>query len=140
MKAEDIRAHKMHEERYEISEATAARINEAKSGGKRILAVGTTSVRTLESAWREGGGTLKAGWGRTSIFIHPKGEGAAGPSGDAKQFPVVDRLLTNFHLPKSTLLMLVCAFAGTELVMEAYREAVREKYRFFSYGDAMLIL
>jgi S-adenosylmethionine:tRNA ribosyltransferase-isomerase len=118
----------MHEERYEISPDTAAHITEAKRAGKRILAVGTTSVRTLESAWT--GDHLKSGSGRTSIFIRP----------GAHQWKVVDRLLTNFHLPKSTLLMLVSSFAGRDLVLDAYRDAVKQEYRFFSYGDAMLIL
>lgn len=129
VKENDIRRHLMHEERYEISPETAGAVNDARAAGKRILAVGTTSVRTLESAWREPGG-VSAGRARTSLFIRP----------EAFQFRVVDRLLTNFHLPGSTLLMLVCAFAGRDLVLSAYEEAVREGYRFFSYGDAMLIL
>lgn len=132
VKSEDIRLHRMHEERFEIPRRVADRVNEAKRAkwkGQRIVAVGTTSARTLESAWIQNEG-LKAGAGRTSIFIYP-----GGPS-----FQVVDRMITNFHLPKSTLLMLVCAFAGRELVLSAYEEAVREKYRFFSYGDAMLLL
>jgi S-adenosylmethionine:tRNA ribosyltransferase-isomerase len=137
VKSDDIREHLMHDERYEIAPDVAARVTEAKRQGKRVTAVGTTSVRTLESAWRgesiRAGGHLAAGSSRTSIFIYP---GAPGFQG----FKVVDRLLTNFHLPKSTLLMLVSAFAGRELVLAAYREAVREEYRFFSYGDAMLIL
>jgi S-adenosylmethionine:tRNA ribosyltransferase-isomerase len=133
VKADDIRDHLMHDERYDVPAEVAARLGDAKRAGKRITAVGTTSVRTLESAWRAGGGALKAGPGRTSIFIYP---GAP----DFEGFGVVDRLLTNFHLPKSTLLMLVSAFAGRELVLEAYREAVREEYRFFSYGDAMLVV
>lgn len=124
-----IRGHVLHEERYEISPDTAAVVNGARVAGKRILAVGTTSVRTLESAWVPGEG-LRPGTGRTSLFIRP----------GAFQFHVVDRLLTNFHLPGSTLLMLVCAFAGRDRVLAAYEEAVREGYRFFSYGDAMLIL
>ena len=127
VKTENIRDHVMHEERYEISEALAQEITAHKHEGKRILAVGTTSVRTLESAWENH--HLQPGPGRTSIFIYPGG----------RPFHVVDRLLTNFHLPKSTLLMLVCAFAGRDLMMAAYEEAVREKYRFFSYGDAMLV-
>ena len=130
VKVPDIREHAMHDERYEITADVAGRITEAKLQGRRVMAVGTTSVRTLESAWIEGSGRLKAGTGRTSIFIYP---------GDFR-FQVVDRLLTNFHLPKSTLLMLVCAFAGRDLVLAAYQEAVREKYRFFSYGDAMLVI
>jgi S-adenosylmethionine:tRNA ribosyltransferase-isomerase len=136
VKTADIRGHVMHGERYEISVETASRLNEAKRSGRRVTAVGTTSVRTLESAWREGGGMLKAGSGRTSIFVYP---GAPGYE-KTGSFGVVDRLLTNFHLPKSTLLMLVSAFAGRELVLAAYEEAVREEYRFFSYGDAMLVI
>jgi S-adenosylmethionine:tRNA ribosyltransferase-isomerase len=128
VKAQDIRDHRMHEERYEISSETAQRLTHAKENGARIVAVGTTTVRTLESAWQED--ELKAGRGRTSIFIYP----------GAYKFRVVDRLLTNFHLPKSSLLMLVSAFAGRELILAAYQEAVREKYRFFSYGDAMLVI
>jgi S-adenosylmethionine:tRNA ribosyltransferase-isomerase len=131
VKVTDIRDHAMHDERYEITPDSARRIMEAKRKGRRIVAVGTTSVRTLESAWLAGEGReLKAGRARTSIFIYP----------GAHRFQVVDRLLTNFHLPKSTLLMLVSAFAGRDLVLAAYNEAVREGYRFFSYGDAMLIL
>jgi S-adenosylmethionine:tRNA ribosyltransferase-isomerase len=127
VKAQDIRAHAMHDERYDVSAETARRVTEAKRAGRRVTAVGTTAVRTLESAW-DGQG-LRAGAGRTAIFIYP-----------GYEWKVVDRLLTNFHLPQSTLLMLVCAFAGRELVMAAYQEAVRERYRFFSYGDAMLVL
>lgn len=128
VKEQDVRRHVMHEERYEIASDCAQKINQAKEMGKRVLAVGTTSVRTLESAW-DGSG-VRAGVGRTSLFIRP----------GAFDFHVVDRMLTNFHLPKSTLLMLVSAFAGRDLVLEAYREAVRRRYRFFSFGDSMLIL
>jgi S-adenosylmethionine:tRNA ribosyltransferase-isomerase len=128
VKEEDVSKHVMHEERYQISTEVAQRITAAKNRGDRITAVGTTSVRTLESAWD--GHQLRAGAGRTSLFIRP----------GAFLFKVVDRMVTNFHLPRSTLLMLVCAFAGRELIMDAYAEAVREEYRFFSYGDAMLIL
>ncbi len=128
VKDPDITKHVMHEERYEISPEAASHITEAKRAGKRVLAVGTTSVRTLESAWQ--GDHLKSGSARTSIFIRP----------GVYQWKVVDRLLTNFHLPKSTLLMLVSSFAGRELVLDAYRDAVKQEYRFFSYGDAMLIL
>ncbi|MGZ3687284.1 MAG: tRNA preQ1(34) S-adenosylmethionine ribosyltransferase-isomerase QueA [Bdellovibrionota bacterium] len=130
VKEPEISRHQMHDERYEISEDTAARVTAAKREGGRVLAVGTTSVRTLESAWDPGARALRAGPGRTAIFIRPGGH----------RFQVVDRLLTNFHLPKSTLIMLVSAFAGRDLVMAAYEEAVRERYRFFSYGDSMLIL
>jgi len=138
VKGEDIARHVMHEEQYEISPETAGFVNEWKwgpnRGQHRILAVGTTSVRTLESAWTPGPkneGNLQSGVGRTSLFIRP---------GIDYKFRVVDRLLTNFHLPRSTLLMLVSAFAGRELTLAAYHEAIREGYRFFSYGDAMLVL
>ncbi len=130
VKTDDIRQHVMHEERYEVPDAVANEVNAArKSGERRILAVGTTSVRTLESAWQPGTG-LRSGWGRSSLFIYP----------EKHQFQVVDRMITNFHLPKSTLFILVCAFAGTDLMKEAYASAIQERYRFFSYGDGMLIL
>jgi S-adenosylmethionine:tRNA ribosyltransferase-isomerase len=145
VKADTLAGHVMHEERYELSAATAHAVNQAKAEGRRVIAVGTTSVRVLESAAVPGGAgdgahgvarpTVAAGTGRTRIFIHPP-----------YQFKVVDALLTNFHLPCSTLLMLVSAFVapgemgGRELALAAYAEAVRERYRFFSYGDAMLIL
>jgi len=134
VKSETLDAHVMHEERYEISEATAQAVNMAKADGHRVVAVGTTSVRVLESAAALGEGRISAGGGRTKIFIHP-------PRG----FAIVDALLTNFHLPCSTLLMLVSAFAapgnisGREMILSAYAEAIHERYRFFSYGDAMLI-
>ncbi len=134
VKSLDVRRHVMHEERYSVDPEVACRLNEAKRRGDRIVAVGTTAVRTLESAWREGAGIVP-GPGRTKVFIYPEARGPGVPL-----FQVVDRLITNFHLPKSTLLMLVCAFAGRELVLEAYREAVRKEYRFFSFGDAMLII
>jgi len=127
VRAEMVTEHKMLEEWYSVTPASAGEINAAKSEGRSVTAVGTTVVRTLESAWRDG--QVRSGRRATSLFIHPGFE-----------FHVVDRLLTNFHLPKSTLLMLVAAFAGHGLIMKAYREAVRERYRFFSYGDAMLIL
>jgi len=141
VKTENIAEHVMHEERYEIKPETARAILQAKRDGRRIVAVGTTSVRTLESAAKrvEAGGAaaklnsgieLNSGFGRTSIFIRP----------GHFEFQVVDRLITNFHLPQSTLLMLVSAFAGRDLIMAAYKDAVRERYRFFSYGDAMLII
>lgn len=133
VKVEDIRQHVMHEERYEIPADVARRLTDAKRAGGRITAVGTTAVRTLESAWEKDQG-LRAGTGRTQLFIHPD----AHPG--SNRFQVVDRLITNFHLPGSTLLMLVCAFGGRELILSAYEEAVRQRYRFFSYGDAMLIL
>jgi len=123
---DDIAAHKMHSEWYSISEATVAAINQAKARGGRVIAVGTTSLRTLESASKNG--ALHAGSGETTLFVTP-----------GFQFQTVDRLVTNFHLPKSTLMMLVSAFAGYENTMAAYRHAVVNQYRFFSYGDAMLI-
>jgi len=126
VRSEHIEDHIMHEEAYSISEDAAQRINAAKAAGRKIIAVGTTSVRTLESAWTEGG--IKAGENTTSIFIYP-----------GYRFRVVDALFTNFHTPGSTLLMLAAAFAGQELILDTYAEAVREGYRFFSYGDAMLI-
>ncbi len=146
VKAETLAAHIMHEERYEVSAETARLINQAKTEGRRVLAVGTTSLRVLESAGKRAQGgpiaggeppiaTVAAGAGKTRLFIH-----------SPYDFKLVDGLLTNFHLPRSTLLMLVSAFAapndtrGRELVMSAYHQAIREHYRFFSYGDAMLIL
>ncbi len=119
---ENIADHHMHSERYELTQATV----EAIRASRRTIAVGTTVVRVLESCARDG--ELKAGSGETDIFIHPP-----------YQFRVVEGLLTNFHLPKSTLLMLVSALAGRELILEAYHAAVRDRYRFFSYGDCMLI-
>lgn len=135
VKAERIQSHIMHEERYEVSAAAAAEITRTKANGGRVVAVGTTSLRVLESVAREHEGTVPPCTGRTRLFVHPPGT-----------FRVVDALLTNFHLPRSTLLMLVCAFAapgsmdGRDWVLSAYAEAVREQYRFFSYGDAMLLL
>lgn len=127
VKSEDIREHVMHAERYEIGEDAASRIQAARAAGGRIVAVGTTALRALESAAQESGETA-AGTGWTSIFIYPP-----------FRFRVVDALITNFHLPGSTLLMLVCAFAGYDAVVSAYREAVRERYRFYSFGDAMVL-
>ncbi|MDD2215734.1 MAG: tRNA preQ1(34) S-adenosylmethionine ribosyltransferase-isomerase QueA [Eubacteriales bacterium] len=128
VKCENIEDHKMHFEEYEIDEENRDIINETKIDGGRIIAVGTTSTRTLESAALSQG-LIKAGWGSTGIFIYP-----------GYKFQVIDSLITNFHLPKSTLLMLVSAFYNQEKILEAYDEAVKEEYRFFSYGDAMLIL
>jgi S-adenosylmethionine:tRNA ribosyltransferase-isomerase len=125
--AERIEEHRMERERYEIGEETAGAVRRAREAGRRIVAVGTTVVRTLEGAARAGGGEVRAGSGSTDLFITP-----------GFPFQVVDALLTNFHLPRSTLLMLVSAFAGRERVMAAYEEAIREGYRFYSYGDAML--
>jgi S-adenosylmethionine:tRNA ribosyltransferase-isomerase len=126
VRVERLADHVMHAERYEIGEATARAVNAARSEGRRVTAVGTTSLRALESAAHDGGVT--AGAGETRLFITP-----------GYRFRIVDRLLTNFHLPKSTLLMLVAAFAGTERIRAAYAHAVEQRYRFFSYGDAMLI-
>ena len=123
-----VEDHRMHAERYEVPAATADAVNRTRSSGGRVIAVGSTSVRTLESVADEGG-LVRSGGGRTDIFIHPP-----------YRFRAVDAMLTNFHLPQSTLLMMVCALAGTELVLRAYEEAVKEKYRFFSYGDCMLIV
>jgi S-adenosylmethionine:tRNA ribosyltransferase-isomerase len=126
VRAENIAEHKMHSERFLIPAATVAAIDEAKTKGGRVMAVGTTSLRALESATR--GGQLQAGEGDTNLFITP-----------GYRFQVVERLLTNFHLPKSTLLMLVSAFGGHDKLRAAYAHAVAQRYRFFSYGDAMLI-
>jgi S-adenosylmethionine:tRNA ribosyltransferase-isomerase len=123
---DDIAKHVMHSERYNVPQATVDAIARAKAAGGKVIAVGTTSTRTLEAASREG--ALRAGAGETKLFITP---GFA--------FHTVDRMVTNFHLPKSTLLMLVSAFAGYENVMRAYEHAVQSRYRFFSYGDAMLL-
>jgi S-adenosylmethionine:tRNA ribosyltransferase-isomerase len=125
--AERIEEHRMESERYEIGAEAAAAIGRARSAGRRIVAVGTTVVRTLEGAAAAGDGEVRAGRDATRLFITP-----------GFHFQVVDALLTNFHLPRSTLLMLVSAFAGREPVLAAYAEAVREGYRFYSYGDAML--
>ena len=122
-----IAEHKMHRERYEVPAATADAIREIRAAGGRIVAVGTTSMRALESA-ADGAGAVRAGAGETDIFITP-----------GYRFQVVDRLMTNFHLPKSTLLMLVSAFAGMEHIRAAYAHAIRHDYRFFSYGDAMFL-
>ena len=127
VKAERIEDHVMHSEYYAISEETAKLIRDTKAAGKRVVAVGTTSIRTLESA-AVGKDEIYGRSGETSIFIYP-----------GYDFKIVDAIVTNFHLPKSTLLMLISAFAGREFTLRAYREAVQEKYRFFSFGDAMLI-
>lgn len=124
---ERVESHVMHSEYYEVSQETAGLINQTRQNGGRIIAVGTTSVRTLETVAEENG-TVKAGFGETNIFIYP-----------GYRFKAVDCLITNFHLPESTLMMLVSAFAGREHILAAYQEAVKEKYRFFSFGDAMLI-
>ncbi|MBF0509226.1 MAG: tRNA preQ1(34) S-adenosylmethionine ribosyltransferase-isomerase QueA [Deltaproteobacteria bacterium] len=127
MRSEDIRDHVMEEETFEIEDQAAAAITAAKAAGKRIVAVGTTTTRTLEYAAQTGG--LKPGCGGADIFIYP-----------GYQFQIVDRLITNFHLPRSTLLLLVSALAGRELILSAYEEAIRMGYRFYSYGDAMIIV
>ncbi|HWR40964.1 MAG TPA: tRNA preQ1(34) S-adenosylmethionine ribosyltransferase-isomerase QueA [Patescibacteria group bacterium] len=127
VKEGNIEDHVMHREFYSVPVATAEMVNKAKSAGNRVIAVGTTSVRTLETAGA--GGTLQAGSGWTEIFIYP-----------GYLYQMVDALITNFHLPKSSLLMLVSALSSREFIFNAYQEAVKEKYRFFSFGDAMLIL
>jgi S-adenosylmethionine:tRNA ribosyltransferase-isomerase len=126
VREEDLDRHVMHEERYEVPEATAQAIAEARREGRAVVAVGTTVVRTLESAWRDG--AVQPGPGATRMFIRA-----------GHEFRAFDRLITNFHLPRSTLLVLVCAFGGKERLLAAYRAAVEARYRFFSYGDAMLI-
>ena len=126
VQVDDIHSHKMHSEYYRITQDAADTINKALDEGRRVIAVGTTSTRTLESAAKDG--RIVAGDGDTSIFIYP-----------GYQFQVLSGLITNFHLPKSTLVMLVSALAGREHVLHAYEEAVKERYRFFSFGDAMFI-
>ncbi len=127
VKAENILEHHMHSESYHVPEEAAEKINRAKCEGKRVICVGTTSCRTVESAVDENG-MLRESSGDTDIFIYP-----------GYHFKVMDALITNFHLPESTLVMLVAALAGRENVLDAYKEAVEEKYRFFSFGDVMLI-
>ncbi|MCI5511018.1 MAG: tRNA preQ1(34) S-adenosylmethionine ribosyltransferase-isomerase QueA [Eubacterium sp.] len=128
VKVDDVEQHHMHSEFYVVEEDQARLINETKKNGGRVISVGTTSCRTLESAADEEG-ILHAGSGWTEIFIYP-----------GYQFKIIDGLITNFHLPESTLLMLVSALAGKEKIMHAYEEAVKESYRFFSFGDAMIII
>ena len=128
VKAEDITEHKMHSEYYEISADAAEEINRAKREGRRVIAVGTTSVRVLETC-ADADGMFKAGFGETDIFIYP-----------GYKFQAVDGLITNFHLPESTLIMLVSAFMGREEALEMYKTAVKEKYRFFSFGDSTFII
>lgn len=127
VKCENILEHKMHSEAFEITEEAVAQINRAKEAGKKVIAVGTTSVRTLETAYQKFG-KVQACRDSSELFIYPP-----------YKFGVVDELITNFHLPKSTLLMLVSAFAGKDFIFEAYKEAIENKYRFFSYGDCMFI-
>jgi S-adenosylmethionine:tRNA ribosyltransferase-isomerase len=128
VRVEDIRSHRMHSERFTLPAATADAVNAATREGRRVVAVGTTVVRTLEAVSAENG-SVRAASGNCDLFIYP-----------GYRFKAVNAMITNFHLPKSTLLMLVCAFAGRDRVLAAYREAVRAGYRFFSYGDAMVIL
>lgn len=127
VKVDDVNEHKMHSEFYVLPQETAELVNRTKVAGKRVISVGTTATRTLETCGMNGG-ELKEATGWTDIFIYP-----------GKQFNVIDALITNFHLPESTLIMLVSALAGKDNVMAAYEEAVKEKYRFFSFGDAMFI-
>ena len=127
VQCENVENHKMHSETFEISEKAAEQINRAKAEGKKIVAVGTTTVRTLETAYKKFG-CIKACHDHSELFIYPPYE-----------YKVIDNLITNFHLPKSTLLMLVSALAGKDFIFEAYKEAIENKYRFFSYGDCMYI-
>ena len=127
VQVEELDEHDMHEEAYEVPEATVAAIEGARAEGRPVVAVGTTVVRTLEASVDEQGRPT-AGFGETRLFIRPPYD-----------FQVVDHLVTNFHLPRSTLLALVMAFAGVELTRRAYQEAIAQRYRFYSYGDAMLI-
>ena len=127
VQCENVENHKMHSETFEISEKAAEQINRAKAVGKKIVAVGTTTVRTLETAYKKFG-CIKACHDHSELFIYPPYE-----------FKVIDNLITNFHLPKSTLLMLVSALAGKDFIFDAYKEAIENKYRFFSYGDCMYI-
>jgi S-adenosylmethionine:tRNA ribosyltransferase-isomerase len=126
VRTETVEAHRMHRERFDVPQAAVDLIGAAQAAGGRVLAVGTTALRALESAAL--GGQLRASAGETDLFVYP-----------GFRFRVVDRLLTNFHLPKSSLLMLVAAFAGAESIRRAYAHAIERRYRFFSYGDAMLI-
>ena len=128
IRVDRIEEHQMEGERFEVSAVTAAALTRAKQENRRIIAVGTTTTRTLESLKVAADGTVSAGAGETALFIHP-----------GHQFTLVSGLITNFHLPKSSLLMLVSAFAGRENILDAYREAVSQRYRFYSYGDAMFI-
>lgn len=127
VKVDDVTNHHMHSEYYEVTEETARIVNETKAKGGRIICVGTTSCRTVESASTEDG-VLHAGCGNTEIFIYP-----------GYKFKILDALITNFHLPESTLVMLVSALAGKDQVLNAYEEAIKERYRFFSFGDAMFV-
>jgi S-adenosylmethionine:tRNA ribosyltransferase-isomerase len=127
MRTDNIADHRMAKEYYRLVAEEATRIRNARANGGRVVAVGTTSTRTLETVWQQAGEvTARTGW--SDLFIYPP-----------YRFRLVDALVTNFHLPKSTLFLLVCAFAGRDLMLEAYRGAIAERYRFYSYGDAMLI-
>jgi S-adenosylmethionine:tRNA ribosyltransferase-isomerase len=128
VRVEKVEDHKLHSEPYSISQEVAEKISKARRQNRRIVAVGTTTVRTLEYAAQQGDGHIRAGSGEANLFIYP-----------GYKFQIVDALLTNFHLPESTLLMLVCALAGKENAMNAYRHAVAERYRFYSYGDCMFV-
>ena len=128
VRVDDIQEHKMHSERIEVTKEVCDRVSEAKAGGSRVIAVGTTSVRCLETAWNDETKKLEPYEGETDIFIYP-----------GYDFKCVDMLQTNFHLPESSLLMLVSAFAGMDNIKKAYQYAIEEKFRFFSYGDAMLL-
>jgi len=129
VRVDRVEDHRLESEYYEISEQTAATINQARGDGRRVIAVGTTTTRTLEAAAGANAGRIVARRGRTDLFIHP-----------GYEFRIIGGLLTNFHLPRSSLLMLVAAFAGRERVLAAYHAAIAERYRFYSYGDAMLIV
>lgn len=126
VRVDDVRQHNMHTEEYFIDPVVAKKINQAKKENRKVVAIGTTTARTLESACKNS--ELQSGMGETNIFIYPP-----------YQFQIVDEMLTNFHLPESTLLMMISAFAGKSFIMEAYQKAIKEKYRFYSYGDCMLI-
>jgi S-adenosylmethionine:tRNA ribosyltransferase-isomerase len=128
VRVERVEEHSLHAEAYSISAEAAEKISQARGAGRRVVAIGTTTVRTLEYAASQGGGEVQASSGEANLFIYP-----------GYKFQVVDALLTNFHLPQSTLLMLVCALGGKENVMRAYEHAVKERYRFYSYGDCMLV-
>jgi S-adenosylmethionine:tRNA ribosyltransferase-isomerase len=123
-----VEQHQLHSEAYSISADAAEKIARARNQARRVVAVGTTTVRTLEYAAQQGAGEVRAGEGEANLFIYP-----------GYKFQVVGALLTNFHLPQSTLLMLVCALGGRENVLRAYEHAVRRRYRFYSYGDCMLV-
>ena len=128
VRVDRVEDHKLHAEPYTISVEAAGKINQAMTNSRRVVAIGTTTVRTLEYAVRQGNGKIVAGSGEAALFIYP-----------GYKFQIVKAMLTNFHLPESTLLMLVCAFAGKETVLQAYKHAVTERYRFYSYGDCMFL-